>query len=102
MPLVACLSAELPEPGSFIAFDLAGAPMLVTRGKDGEVRAFLDICPYRGSRLARQPTELADAYGVTDIDGIRIKSQRERRGSPLWQPISEVAASEFCPDLSII
>jgi NAD(P)-dependent dehydrogenase (short-subunit alcohol dehydrogenase family) len=34
--------------------------------------------------------ELADEYGVTDIDGRRIESMREKRGSPLWAPISEV------------
>lgn len=34
--------------------------------------------------------EIADEYGVTDIDGRRIESMRARRGSPLWKPISEV------------
>jgi NAD(P)-dependent dehydrogenase (short-subunit alcohol dehydrogenase family) len=34
--------------------------------------------------------ELADEYGVTDVDGRQIDSMRETRGSPLWGPISEV------------
>jgi nitrite reductase/ring-hydroxylating ferredoxin subunit len=54
MPLVACLSSELPEPGNFRTFDEAGVPMLLWRGKDGRVRAFLNICPHRGSRIARE------------------------------------------------
>jgi NAD(P)-dependent dehydrogenase (short-subunit alcohol dehydrogenase family) len=33
--------------------------------------------------------ELADEYGVTDVDGRRIESMRAKRGSPLWAPISE-------------
>lgn len=33
--------------------------------------------------------EIADEYGVTDIDGSRIASMREKRGAPLWGPISE-------------
>lgn len=33
--------------------------------------------------------ELADEYGVTDVDGRLIESMREKRGSPLWGPISE-------------
>ena len=53
MPLVACLSTELPEPGSYRVFDDAGAPILLTRGKDGKVRAFLNVCPHRGSRIVR-------------------------------------------------
>jgi NAD(P)-dependent dehydrogenase (short-subunit alcohol dehydrogenase family) len=34
--------------------------------------------------------ELADEYGITDVDGRRIESMREKRGSPLWGPICEV------------
>ncbi len=33
--------------------------------------------------------ELADEYGVTDVDGRRIESMRAKRGAPLWGPISE-------------
>ncbi len=33
--------------------------------------------------------ELADEYGVTDIDGRRIQSVRGKRGVPLWGPIRE-------------
>ena len=62
MPLVACLSSELPEPGSFRTFDEAGVPMLLTRGKDGKVRAFLNICPHRGSRVVREPCGKASRF----------------------------------------
>jgi hypothetical protein len=31
--------------------------------------------------------ELATEYGVVDIDGSKIESMREKRGSPLWGPI---------------
>lgn len=34
--------------------------------------------------------EIADEYGITDIDGRTIESMRERRGVPLWKPIAEV------------
>jgi NAD(P)-dependent dehydrogenase (short-subunit alcohol dehydrogenase family) len=34
--------------------------------------------------------ELAQEYGITDVDGAVIASARARRGSPIWQPISEV------------
>ncbi len=33
--------------------------------------------------------ELADEYGITDVDGRRIESMRAKRGAPLWGPISE-------------
>jgi NAD(P)-dependent dehydrogenase (short-subunit alcohol dehydrogenase family) len=34
--------------------------------------------------------ELAQEYGVTDVDGTIIPSARQTRGSPIWKPISEV------------
>jgi NAD(P)-dependent dehydrogenase (short-subunit alcohol dehydrogenase family) len=34
--------------------------------------------------------ELAEEYGIADVDGAVIKSARATRGSPLWRPISEV------------
>ena len=63
MPLVACLSADLPEPGSYRIFDDTGVPIFITRGKDGRVRAFLNICPHRGARLVR--TECGSASRFT-------------------------------------
>lgn len=34
--------------------------------------------------------ELAQEYGITDVDGSVIASARATRGSPIWQPIREV------------
>lgn len=34
--------------------------------------------------------ELAQEYGLTDVDGTVIPSARATRGSPIWKPISEV------------
>ena len=35
--------------------------------------------------------EVAQDYGVTDVDGRTIPSLREQRGSPIWQPIAKAA-----------
>ena len=31
--------------------------------------------------------ELAAEYGVTDLDGREIPSNRATRGSPIWEPV---------------
>jgi 3,4-dihydroxy-2-butanone 4-phosphate synthase len=31
--------------------------------------------------------ELAQEYGITDIDGRTIPSLREQRGAPIWMPV---------------
>ena len=53
-PLVACLSGDLPEKGSRIVFDAAGPSIIVSRGQDGEVRAFLNMCTHRGAKLIEE------------------------------------------------
>jgi len=42
---------EAPEPGDFATVDVAGESVLLVRGKDGELRAFYNVCRHRGSRL---------------------------------------------------
>jgi len=43
---------QLPEPGTFFAARAAHVPVVVTRAKDGELRAFLNVCRHRGFPLA--------------------------------------------------
>ncbi|MEZ5407110.1 MAG: aromatic ring-hydroxylating dioxygenase subunit alpha [Acidimicrobiales bacterium] len=49
LPLVAAASAELHRPRDYRSIDLAGVPVLVVRGDDGEVRAYLNMCSHRGA-----------------------------------------------------
>ncbi|MBT8446576.1 MAG: aromatic ring-hydroxylating dioxygenase subunit alpha [Gammaproteobacteria bacterium] len=48
---------EIPDAGDWFvqAIEIAGASILVMRGRDGEVRAFHNICRHRGNRLAMAP-----------------------------------------------
>ena len=50
-PMVAALSADLPDTGDCVAREVGGVPLLLTRGEDAEVRAFLNICRHRGGRV---------------------------------------------------
>lgn len=52
LPLVAGFGCELAAPGAYAARELAGVPVLLVRGEDGSVRAFLNVCRHRGSRVA--------------------------------------------------
>jgi len=61
-PLLVCLSPDLPEPGSYRLFEDTGVPILVTRGKDGKVRAFLNVCAHRGGRVVREDCGKANRF----------------------------------------
>ena len=52
LPVPYCPSAALPEAGSFVARSAAGTPLVVTRGTDGNVRAFINACRHRGMQVA--------------------------------------------------
>jgi phenylpropionate dioxygenase-like ring-hydroxylating dioxygenase large terminal subunit len=43
--------SRVPEPGSYLAFDFMGVPLIVLRGADHEIRAFVNSCPHRGSQI---------------------------------------------------
>lgn len=50
-PMLIGLSGLLPAPGSYLADDHTGVPILLLRDGDGVLRAFLNSCRHRGSRL---------------------------------------------------
>ena len=50
-PVVACLSADLPAPGDFVALEAGGVPLVLVRQAGGGVRAFANACRHRGARL---------------------------------------------------
>ena len=51
-PQVIAYTADIPNNGDYYATELAGKPILLTRGKDGKARAFLNACRHRGVQLA--------------------------------------------------
>ena len=52
LPVPYCPSVALPKKGSYIARKAAGTPLVVVRGIDGTVRAFIIACRHRGMQVA--------------------------------------------------
>lgn len=50
-PVIAAPVAVLDQPRSFHAVTIAGMPVLLTRNKDGAVKAFANVCRHRGMKL---------------------------------------------------
>ena len=53
-PIVAGLSGDIALAGDVLVFDATGPSILVMRGKDGQARAFLNMCTHRAARLVEQ------------------------------------------------
>ncbi len=56
LPLMLAPSCEIPNPGDFKTLEVAGTPVLLTRGQDGVVRSFINSCTHRGTNVATEPT----------------------------------------------
>ena len=50
-PIVVAHASELAEPGAWVTREIAGVPLLVTRDPAGAVRALVNVCRHRGTRL---------------------------------------------------
>ncbi len=53
--LMAGLESDLPEPGAYFLFERLGPSVIVSRGRDGEIRAFHNVCRHRGAALLTEP-----------------------------------------------
>lgn len=51
--LFAAHTAELPETGSYLTLQVGAYPLVVVRAADGIIRAFVNSCRHRGSRVCR-------------------------------------------------
>ena len=64
-PLCLGHADQLREPGSLIARDLVGLPLLLVRDRQGEIGVFLNVCRHRGARLVAGEDEVCVRGGLT-------------------------------------
>jgi phenylpropionate dioxygenase-like ring-hydroxylating dioxygenase large terminal subunit len=55
-PLVVGYSSQVAAPGDFITHDASGVPLVVIRDQAGELRAFINACRHRGTKLELAPS----------------------------------------------
>ena len=55
-PVPITVSALLPGPGSVLTHNGYGLPLLLVRGKDGELRCFLNACQHKGAKVVEDCT----------------------------------------------
>jgi choline monooxygenase len=78
---------QLRDPGQYITAAVAGEPIVVVRGADGELRAFFNVCRHHAAAVMTEPEGCAQQLrcpyhgwtygldgalkGMTDFDGVR-------------------------------
>jgi phenylpropionate dioxygenase-like ring-hydroxylating dioxygenase large terminal subunit len=77
-------ASEVAQPGSFLATDAGGIPIVVTRDSGGELRAFLNVCRHRGAVLTegcgeRSTIQCHYHAWTYDLDGSLRTAPRSER-----------------------
>jgi Rieske 2Fe-2S family protein len=55
--------SQAPEPGDFFTAEICGESVILVRGADRELRALLNVCRHRGSRVCNEPAGRARGGG---------------------------------------
>src|ERR1700755_693369 len=46
---------QLTEPGRYLTTDIAGEPVVIVRGSDGELRGFFNVCSHHAAAVMTEP-----------------------------------------------
>src|SRR5690348_16060522 len=54
--LFAGYAFQVARPGDFLTYQVGSEPIIVVRDRQGEIRAFHNVCRHRGSRICKTET----------------------------------------------
>ncbi len=111
---------QVVAPGQFFTVELAGEPLVVVRGNDGELRAFFNVCRHHAAAIATAPCGTAQhlrcpyhgwTYGLDgtlkgapEFAGVCDFDRAENGLVPvrveLWEQFVFVTLSEQAPPLA--
>lgn len=86
-PIIVGHTTQLQDPGQYITHNDTGTPLLITRNKAGDVKAFVNVCRHRGARVVNEPCGKANTFSCPyhgwtyDLDG-KLRGMRQPQGFP--------------------
>lgn len=102
---MACTVDELSQPGDHVVYDVADQSLIVTRARDGSIKAFHNSCLHRGTKLRTDGGRVASFrcpfHGWKwDLDGVLTELPAQWDFPQVWeQPDSclpQAQVAEWC------
>ena len=84
-PIIVGYAEQLKEAGQYLTHNETGIPILITRNRTNEVKAFINVCRHRGARVVNEPCGKANTvscpyHGWTyDLNG-NLRGMRQPAG----------------------
>jgi PAH dioxygenase large subunit len=76
--------SEIPNPGDFAARSMGEDPVILGRGRDGEIRVMLNVCRHRGRRLCAEDMGNANHFQC-GYHGWTYSNTGELTGVPFFE-----------------
>jgi hypothetical protein len=80
--LLAGVVSDIPQPGDYFTYDHGHESFVVVRQQDMGIKAFYNVCPHRGNRIALTASRALFMAGILRLTASSLKSQRRTRSIP--------------------
>jgi choline monooxygenase len=84
---------QLAEPGSYVTAEVAGEPVVVVRGSDGELRAFFNVCRHHAAAVVTEAEGRAQRLRCP-YHGWTYSLEGELRGTPEFEGVCRFEKAE--------
>jgi phenylpropionate dioxygenase-like ring-hydroxylating dioxygenase large terminal subunit len=99
-----CHEEKLRQPGSFVTMNIEGQPIVALRNRDGELKAYYNVCKHRGHELLSgegQIKRITCPYHAWtyDLNGALVTAPRSEHLEDFNQKeicLSQVQVETFC------
>ena len=109
-PIVVAFSGQVRKPGDFVVHNDTGQPILVARGTDGVLRAFLNVCRHRSASVEAEALRFEQARLRLRLSRLELRPHRppgrhhrrrglRRRRQEQARPAPAQGGGEVRPDL---
>ena len=90
---LAARADQLREPGQYVTLEIAGEPVVVVRGNDGQLRGFFNVCRHHAAAVMEQACGHANVLRCP-YHGWTYSLEGELRGTPDFGGVAAFERSE--------